>query len=84
MAVLPDNDRRAIWANLMRQISARNEGLGVTKADILAAVQAADDWVDTNASSFNSAIPQPARSSLAAKQKIELLMFVLRRRWEVL
>lgn len=84
MAVLPDGDRVALWADLMREISRVVEPLGaLNKADLRAAVDAADAWADANASSFNTAIPQPARGVLTAKQKARLLMFVIRRRFEV-
>jgi hypothetical protein len=52
-------------------------------AELRAAVDAIDQWIDDNASSFNSSIPQPARSSLTAKQKARLLVWVVRRRFEV-
>ncbi len=55
----------------------------ITKADLAAAVNAIDDWVDANAAAFNTAIPQPARAQLTAKQKARLLMHVVRRRFEV-
>lgn len=84
MAALSDVDRTALWADLMREISRVVEPLGaLTKADLRAAVDAADAWADANASSYNLALPQPARGVLTAKQKARLLMFVLRRRFEV-
>lgn len=79
MAVLSDADRIAVWAEAMRQ----GEALGLTKADLRAAVNAIDAWADTNAGAFNTAIPQPARTALTARQKALLLMMVIRRRWEV-
>jgi hypothetical protein len=83
MAVLPDADRVALWAEFMRDQSASRTPMGLTKADLRAAVDAADAWADSNAASFNTALPQPARNALTAKQKALLLMVVLRRRWEV-
>lgn len=80
MAVLNAADRaavRALWAKLNAELC------GITKADLLAAVNAADDWVDSNAASFNAALPQPAKAALSAKQKAHILMFVVGRRWEV-
>lgn len=79
MAVLADNDRAGVWAEAMRQ----GEALALTKAQLRAAVDAIDVWADTNASSFNTAIPQPARTALTARQKALLLMMVIRRRFEV-
>lgn len=83
MAVLSDADRAAEWAELMRDLSAAGEPCAVTKADLRAALNAADTWVDDNAASFNAAIPQPARGALTASQKARLLMRVVRRRYEV-
>lgn len=83
MPVLPNNDRLALWGNIMRLASDRRDALALTKPDLLAAVQAADDWANANAASFNAAIPLPARTALTGRQKAELLMCVIRRRWEV-
>lgn len=85
MAVLADNDRLALWGEAMQTMSARREPIALTKLEILAAVQAADDWANANANaaSFNAAIPLPARTALTGRQKAELLMLVIRRRWEV-
>lgn len=84
MAVLADQDRSEINRAFQALVSARREAFGaLTKADIRAAVDAIDGWVDANQASFNSAIPQPARAQLTAKQKAELLLFVVRRRFEV-
>jgi molybdopterin-guanine dinucleotide biosynthesis protein len=83
MAVLPDNERLALWADLMREMSAAGEAVSITKADLRAALNAADAWADSNAASYNTAIPQPARNALTARQKARLLMYVIRRRYEV-
>jgi hypothetical protein len=77
MAVLSDTERLRVWRGLMRYWSALREALGaLTKADLRAAVDAADGWLDTNAASFNSAIPQPARGQLTTAQKALLLAVV--------
>jgi hypothetical protein len=52
----------------------------VTKPDLRAAVDAADSWIDSNASAFNTALPQPARAQLTAQQKTLLLCWVAMRR----
>ena len=84
MAVLPDVDRALVSGRWQRDVSARRQAfVGVTKADILAAVAAIDGWVDSNTSAFNTAIPQPARSNLTSQQKAELLLYVVQRRFEV-
>lgn len=93
MAVLNDNDRRQIWQGYMRKLSANsaesvNNGTGsipiaINKVELRAAIDAIDAWMDANGSSFNTAIPQPARGALTAKQKAELLVFVVQRRFEI-
>lgn len=79
MAALSDNDRAALHAEFMR---ARDNvlGLGITKAELRAAVNAADDWADANAAAFNTAIPQPARSGMTTKHKTLLLSYVILKR----
>ena len=83
MAALTTTDRSVVWADAMRQFSTLTLPCGITKPALRAAVDAADDWADTNASSYNLALPQPARSSLTAKQKALILAFVILRRYEV-
>jgi hypothetical protein len=83
MAVLPDNDRVALWAEFMRNQSAEQQAMPLLKAELRAAVNAADAWADANAAAYNAALPLPARTTLTTKQKALLLMYVIRRRWEV-
>lgn len=80
MAVLSNADRRDVWAEFMRTPEA-GETFGISKTELRAAVDAIDQWVDDNAASFNTAIPQPARGSLTARQKARLLSFVIARRF---
>lgn len=83
MAVLPVADRVAVRSQFSQNLSENWTPTSLTKADLIAAVNAIDDWVDLNAVSFNLAIPLPARTQLTAKQKAQLLFFVIRRRFEV-
>ena len=87
MAVLTDNDRAEEMAQFMRAISAKaklpGEGLEILKPDLRAAINAVDDWVNDNAAAFNAALPVAARTALTTSQKAELLLFVVRRRFEV-
>lgn len=80
MAVLSDNDRADCWAQWMRE-SKTAIGGALTKAELRSAVNAIDQWVSDNASSFNTAIPQPARGVLTAAQKADLLVYVARKRF---
>ena len=69
---------RALWNS---DISNRRESIGLTKADVDAAIDAIDTWIDANSTSYNTAIPQPARSALTASQKAELLYRVALKRY---
>ena len=84
MAVLSTADRNIIWQKWMEDCSSQRLALpGLVKDNILAAINAADSWADSNAVSYNSALPLPARTSLTAKQKADILLYVIRRRFEV-
>lgn len=83
MAVLPNTDRAELTGDSARLASAERIDLGLTKADLRAAINAVDDWIDTNAASFNAALPLPARTTLTAKQKARLFFLVARRRFDV-
>jgi hypothetical protein len=80
MAVLSDNDRAALWADFMRNFPA-GESCGITKAELRAAVNGLDDYINTNAGAINSAIPQPARGALTTAQKARLLQYVVAKRY---
>lgn len=78
MLTLTENARLRIWKEYGSEISAARESVGnLTKAQLKAAIDAIDTWVDANAASFNTGIPQPARGTLTAKQKARLLMLVV-------
>lgn len=53
---------------------------GITKAELRSAVNATDDWIDTNQTSFNNALPANVRTSLNLSQKTLLFCFVAMRR----
>lgn len=82
MAVLSEGDRAALSQDVNRD-PPTIQGLAITRAQLRAAIDAIDDWVDANVTAFNQAIPQPARSALTARQKASLLLYIVRRRWEV-
>jgi hypothetical protein len=83
VAVLSEADRSALHAEFMR-VAQNILALGITKAELRAALNAADDWADANAASFNIAIPQPARNAMTAKQKTLLLSYVILKRANLL
>jgi hypothetical protein len=75
MAVLSDADRQRIWRGVLRSalFGAVPNNL---KTDLRAAVDATDAWIDSNASSYNVALPQPFRNNATAAQKTLLFCFV--------
>lgn len=83
MAVLIDNDRITMMQKFAQDMSGTRTAVSIVKADLRAAVNAIDDWVEANASAFNTAIPQPARGALTTQQKAKLLWYVVQRRFEV-
>lgn len=83
MALLDEPNRRDAWAAFQREESQEQVPMGLLKADLRAAVDAVDAWVEANAASLNTAIPLPARAALTARQKAKLLMAVVERRFKV-
>lgn len=75
MAVLDDTTRQTIRNYVMRRW-----GSALSKADLRAAIDATDSWIDSNAASFNSALPAAAQSGLTAQEKTVLFCVVALRR----
>ncbi len=81
MAVLSDADRAQLTTDIMRALSAKWENLPVClKADIRAAVDAADTWANSNSVSYNTALPVPFRTNATPDQKSRLLEAVIIKR----
>lgn len=57
---------------------------GVTKPELRAAIDATDDWIEANQTSFNNALPQPFRGSATLTQKTFLFCYVAMRRASLL
>jgi hypothetical protein len=74
---LDSTGRSRVWAHLMR---AAPGGWPVTKPELRAAVDATDDWIEANQTSFNQALPQPFRGSASLIQKTMLFAYVAFRR----
>jgi hypothetical protein len=81
MAVLTETARAEVWADFMRSLSTAREGCTISKAEMRAAVDAADAWIEANAASFNSALPAAARAGLTTNQKARLLAVVTLKRF---
>jgi hypothetical protein len=70
-------NRARTWAQVMRNWPG---SLAVTKQELRAAVDATDDWIEANQTSFNTALPQPFRGSATLAQKTFLFCYVAMRR----
>lgn len=81
MAVLPALDRNRIWRWFMRK---NTEGCNFTKTDLQSAVDATDSWIDSNATSFNNALPVAFRNNATLTQKTLLFCYVAMRRANIL
>lgn len=53
----------------------------ITKPDLLAAVNALDDFLVNNAAAVNNALPAAAKAGLTTAQKALLLMYVVDKRY---
>ena len=85
MAVLDATNRTRIGNHFMRTVAGLAAPLtGLLKADLRAAVDATDTWIDSNQTSFNTALPVAARNALTLPQKTLLFCFVAMRRAGVL
>lgn len=77
MAVLSEADRLKIWRGIMRWWSMSRESTStLTKSDIKDAVDTTDDWIDSNQSSFNAALPTNFRDNATQIQKTLLFCAV--------
>jgi len=82
MAVLSEQSRFSVWAKYMHSSEILSTG-DLLKTDLREAVNAIDDFLNTNASAINSAFPVAARTTLTVKQKALLLEYVISQRYLV-
>lgn len=81
MANMTSNQRAECWADFMREMSAvRFATNGLSKTDLRAAIDAADAWCSSNAASYNTALPEPFKSTASSLFKSMLLRAVIRKR----
>lgn len=83
MAVLTEAQRAEVLAQYMNWASNDGGELHLTKADLLAAVDSTDEWLDDNAAAYNNALPATAKAELSQHQKTYLLHYVAVQRAEV-
>lgn len=82
-AVLSNADRKVVRHDIGLEWSTRFEATSLTKAELKAAVDSADQWVSDNKVSFNNALPAAAQAGLTNAQKAELLVFVASKRFDL-
>lgn len=71
MAALGDAVRQGI-----RDYTMRRWGSKLAKADLRAAIDATDGWIDANAAAFNAALPSAAQSGMTAQEKTVLFCVI--------
>lgn len=77
MAVMDAINRARAAAQFMRD---NEDPTPFTKADLRAAVDATDTWIDANQAAWLAALPAAFRNNSTAAQKTNLFMYVVRRR----
>lgn len=65
----------------MRQLSNERQSVSITKAELRAAVDAIDNFLETNQTAINNAFPAAAKTGLTTAQKARLLAYVVLKRW---
>lgn len=85
MAVLTSIQRTLVWLGILQVLAADGIDISdsVIQADALAAVNAADDWVDANQASYNAVLPEPFTTWATPRQKASLLTWVVQERFTV-
>lgn len=84
MALLDETNRARVWAHYLRNLAGPITG--VVKADVRAAVDATDAWIESGnaaaapATGYNSTLPQPFRGAASTDQKTVLFCYVAMRR----
>lgn len=75
---LSAQDRFRTFAQFMRTLDLPMTG--ITKPDLVAAIAATDDWIESNQASFNTALPLPFRTAAGLPLKTLLFCYVAMRR----
>lgn len=80
MAILTAEQKRIVakrWIESAYKDLPKTADLNST--DIIAAVQDAEDWAQSNKASFNTALPQPFKGTATSKEKSFLLIYIIMR-----
>lgn len=84
MAVLTEQERQEVWVGTMNMFSRSRQSLNITKSELRATIDGLDNYIETNQSAINSAIPQPARAELSSSAKAEIFAYVSLKRYGVI
>ena len=80
MAALDEPNRLKVMAHVMRLVGWPS----LTKPNVRAALDATDQWIEDQQTSFNNALPQPFRTTATLAQKTALFCYVAMRRAGIL
>jgi len=81
MAVMTDTDRHRAAMQWMRErVRLATNLAGLTKIDLRSAVNDTDDWIEAAQGSFNTALPEPFKSTANVTDKTLLFCYVALRR----
>lgn len=83
MAVLSDSDRVIAWKALMAKIDNLGHSTQLLKSEVRELINAADSFIDSNATTYNQTISQPTRGKATNKEKAAALLFAISKRFEV-
>lgn len=81
MAVLSSEERERVKRFLMR---IKGPKPSVSKSELLAAIDAIDQWIEDNQTSFNTALPEPFKTQATLQQKTMYFCRVAMRRAGIL
>lgn len=79
MPTLSEADKQKVWRGFMRYLSRQDINDTVPeniKQDIKNAVDATDNWIDTNQVGFNTALPATFKDNASQEQKTLLFSAV--------
>ena len=82
MALLNNAQRREVEKQINNDLSNRRDPCAINRQVLRDAINAADQWAEDNRTSYNNALPLEARTGLTNKQKSEVLVLVIKRRYE--
>lgn len=83
MAVLSEGDRNRVLNGMLRYAARQGANPYKLKADVKAAIDDTDDWIEVNQSAFNTALSEPFATDATALQKTLLFMGVAAMRVDV-